>query len=699
MGFNIITEKPFWYIIFCIALGVGISIILYRKDRTLSEVHPWIKRTLAILRAIVITFIAFLLLTPLLKSISHEKEKPIVIIAQDNSSSIVTNKDSAFYRKEYAAKLNALIDELGKKYDIKTLNWGDHVSDKIDYSYNEKQTDFSDLMSEINVQYSNRNVGAIVIASDGLYNRGSNPVYASASLKVPVYTIALGDSSIQRDLFISKVNFNKTAYLGNTFPIEVSLTARQLSGAATTLTVSLDSLSLFTRNISISGNQFTQTIPVYLEAKTKGIHHYKISLAPVSGEMTTVNNVKDIFVEVLESKQKILIVANAPHPDLAAFKNAIESNENYEVKTVMADKFDPARAGLNEYNLIIVHELPSRDKVAADVLSKISSAKIPTLYVLGAQTSETAFNAQSAGLEIDGSLNKTNDVVPALSPDFSLFTVSDETRATMQQFPPLLCPFGDYREKANVYVMLKQQIGSVVSNKPMLMFNESSDRKIGVLAGEGIWRWRLSDFQLKGNFNASNEIITKTIQYLATRENKSHFRVISKNNFAENEPITFDAEVYNDNYEMVNTPDVTISITNADKKSFPFTFSKTEKSYSLNAGFFPSGTYHYKATAKLGDKIYNSDGEFSVSALQVEQSETVADHQLMYALAHKNGGEMYYPNQLDQLAKALEARDDIKTVSYTHIKMQDLVNMKWVFFLLLLLLSAEWFLRKRNGAY
>src|ERR1051325_10952468 len=147
MGFNIITEKPFLYIIFCIALGVGISFILYRKDRTLNDLHPWIKRTLATLRAIVITFIAFLLLTPLLKSISREKEKPIVIVAQDNSSSIVTNKDSAFYTKEYPAKLNALIEELGKKYDVKTLNWGDHVADKIDYSYSEKQTDFSDLMN------------------------------------------------------------------------------------------------------------------------------------------------------------------------------------------------------------------------------------------------------------------------------------------------------------------------------------------------------------------------------------------------------------------------------------------------------------------------------------------------------------------------------------------------------------------------
>jgi len=163
--------------------------------------------------------------------------------------------------------------------------------------------------------------------------------------------------------------------------------------------------------------------------------------------------------------------------------------------------------------------------------------------------------------------------------------------------------------------------------------------------------------------------------------------------------VVFDAEVTNDNYELINTPDINITITNSEKKIFPFTFSKTEKAYTLNAGYFPAGNYRYKATVKAGEKIYNSEGEFSVSALQAELNETTADHQLLYALSQKTGGELFYPDQLDQLEKTLEKRDDIKTVSYSHYKLQDLINLKWVFFLLLILLSLEWFLRKRSGAY
>lgn len=162
------------------------------------------------------------------------------------------------------------------------------------------------MFSIINDRYEDRNIGAIVIAGDGLYNRGSSPIYDEEILKVPYFTIALGDTTVQKDLLISKVNYNKTVYLGNSFPIEITIDARRLSGSSTTLTVKQDSSTLFTKQISISGNNFNQLIPVVLDAKKTGIVHYKIELSSVSGEISTANNVRDIYVEVIESKQKFL---------------------------------------------------------------------------------------------------------------------------------------------------------------------------------------------------------------------------------------------------------------------------------------------------------------------------------------------------------------------------------------------------------
>jgi hypothetical protein len=60
---------------------------------------------------------------------------------------------------------------------------------------------------------------------------------------------------------------------------------------------------------------------------------------------------------------------------------------------------------------------------------------------------------------------------------------------------------------------------------------------------------------------------------------------------------------------------------------------------------------------------------------------------------------MIYPADMDKLAEKLMAREDIKTISYTEKKLNDLINLKWIFFIILALISAEWFMRKRNGAY
>lgn len=223
--------------------------------------------------------------------------------------------------------------------------------------------------------------------------------------------------------------------------------------------------------------------------------------------------------------------------------------------------------------------------------------------------------------------------------------------------------------------------------------------RTGILCGEGIWRWKIGDYSLNDNFNVYTEWLLKTIQNLSIKENRTHFRLINKNNFAENELVTFDAEVFNDNYELINTPDVNITLSNRNNKAFPYLFSKTEKGYTLNAGYLPSGQYRYKASVNVGGKLYNASGELSVTALQAEQTETVADHQLLYALAQKSGGEMFYPSQLSELTKKLLAREDIKTITYSHYKLRDLVDWKLIFYLLLGLLTFEWFLRKRSGSY
>ncbi|MCW3084057.1 MAG: hypothetical protein JWP12_1423 [Bacteroidetes bacterium] len=690
---NIVFEYPSWFILFCLLAGAAYAFLLYRKDKKLSEVATWIIRTMAVFRFLAVTLLALLLLSPLLKTINREVEKPVIIVAQDNSESLIAGKDSAFYKKEYKEKLQKLMDQLGDKYEVRAYSFADNVkelSSADSLTFKGKQTDISSLFDEIETRYSNRNVGAVILASDGLYNKGANPVYTSSKIKVPVYTIALGDTTIKKDIILSKVDHNRVAYLGNQFPLEVVVDAKQLKGKTSALTITKGNTSLFSQTINFNSDAYTTTVPVLLDAKEVGLQHYKVKLSALPEEVSTANNAQNLFIDVLDARQKILILADAPNPDVAAIKEALEANLNYEVESYTIDNFDKP---IQKYNLVILHQLPGVRSTASKILAEITAAEIPVWSFSGANA------ILKNDLTLASASPRTNESEPVLEANFPLFTISDQLRQAVKDFPAVLCPFGSATADNNSNVLFYQRIGVVDTKTPMMLFSSIGTAKTAIFTGEGIWRWRLQDFAAHGNHDLFNEFVSKTVQYLSVKVDKSFFRIITKNNFLENEPIEMEGEVYNDSYELINTPEVSIVFTNADNKKFDYTFSKTSNAYRLNSGMLPVGEYKYDAKVKVGEKVYTQHGEFSISALQVELTNTTADHQLLFNLAQKHNGEMVNVNDMEKLSEKLNAREDIKTVSYSEKKLTDVINLKWIFFIVLALISMEWFMRKRNGAY
>jgi hypothetical protein len=693
---ELITELPLWFTIFCVLLGAAYASMLYYRDKSFTDTSGIATGLMAAFRFLAVTFIALLLLSPLIRTTETETEKPIVIIAHDNSESIVVNKDSAYYRNEFPEVLQNLTDRISADYDVRTFSFGDKIQEGLIFDYTDKQTNFSKLFDEINTRFSNRNVGAIIVASDGLVNQGANPLYAPGQTNVPVFTIALGDTTIQKDIVLSGLKYNPTVYLGNNFPVELQINARKCTGCITTLTVTRNDETVSTKNINITNNNYHINLPLFFEAKEKGVQKYRFALSTVPDEISTTNNSKEIYIDVLEGRQKVLILANSPHPDLAAFSQVIDANQNYQATVSLADQFT---GQIKDYSLIILHNLPSVRQKAGSVIQSARDDGIPLLFVIGSQTSISDFNKAQKAISITdvGSL-AANEVQAALAPEFSLFSLADQTIRYIPELPPLISPFSTYQQGSNSSVFFYQQVGIVRTNNPLVSFMQDGQR-IGVIAGEGMWRWRLRDFADHENHDITNEIITKTVQYMSVKDDRSRFRIITRNNYLENEQVQFFSELYNQSYELVNNPEIGITITGSDDKTYPFTFSRTERAYALNAGYFASGDYRYTATARFQDQTLTASGRFTVSPLQVETNETVADHQVLYAMAEKYDGEMFYPSETGRLPDLLQQREDIKPVVFTQNKLRDIINLKWVFFLLLLLISTEWFMRKRSGAY
>ncbi|MCH8903637.1 MAG: VWA domain-containing protein [Bacteroidetes bacterium] len=716
------TELPIWFALLCALLGATYAFVLYRQDKTLPESFSSGKYLIAIMafmRFATVSVIAFLLLSPLLKTIFKKYDTPIIIIAQDNSESIRMGTRGAQSAEDSAAlaryndDLSSLIEDLSDKYTVKTYSFGEKITEEISFNYDDKLTNISNLMDEIYNQYTNQYVGAIIIASDGIYNQGQNPLYVNQNLKVPIYTVALGDTTPKKDLILRKVHHNQIVYLGNRFSIHADIQALNCKDQESELLVTKinkneSNTRLFSLPLGFEVDNMINSIPIILEADETGIHHYRIELLPLEDEFTTENNIQDIFIEVLDNKEKILVLANSPHPDISGIQTALANNENYEISvklTTTQSAFNrEVTDEVQQYSLIILHQLPSRTIKIIRLKEKIEEHNIPLLFIIGAQTHIPTFNTSQDLFQVFAGAAPFNEAQPELVEDFTLFTLAENTFSTLQKFPPLKVPYGEYKVAANTNTLIYQKIGAIKTDYPLLIFNQGARNKIGVLCGEGIWRWRLYDYAQNNNQDVTNELISKIIQYLSVKEDKRKFRVsLEDNSFYENEFINFDAELYNDSYELINEPDITLKIINEDGKTFPFTFSKTNTAYNLNAWTFPVGTYEYVAKVEFGQNSSHSakfnefTGQFIVSPLRIEAIQTIADHQLLYALSEMNDGKLFYPNELDALNQYLRGREDIKPISRIEYKNKSLINLKIIFFMILFLFTVEWFLRKWAG--
>ena len=561
-------------------------------------------------------------------------------------------------------------------------------------------SNISELLKNLYDLYSNQNLGAVILASDGIYNEGSNPIYAGTKLAAPIYSIALGDTTSKKDLVLKRVFHNKIAYLGDKFSIQVDIAAKNCSGSNTNLNISKIENGKSNRikqiPIAINKNDFFNTQEIIIDADKSGVQRFRISLNTVQGEVTTANNSKDIFIDVLDARQKILIVANSPHPDIAAIKQGISKNKNYEVTTTYASNL---KVNVASYDFVILHQLPSLTHDASGIMQALYDKDIPRLYIVGSQTNLSKFSKIQPLIKISGDGRNTDDVQAGLAPVFSLFTISDELKNELPKFSPMLAPFGEFKETANAEILLYQKIGKIATKKPLLLFGEQNNIKMGVLCAEGIWKWRLFDFLQHQNHDIFDEIIGKSITYLALKEDKRKFRIsMDKNIFNENEKIVFDAELYNQSYELINDPDASLTITNSSGKDFNFTFNKKGNAYTLNAGFFPVGNYTYRGTVNNSGEQLTYSGQFSVQPIQLEIFETTADHGVLQLLSEKYGGSLVYPNNINTIATNLQ-ENPIKPVQYNTSKTRSIINVRWIFFLLLGLMILEWFIRRYFGGY
>lgn len=686
---RLIFESSPAFIILCIALGVGYAWVLYRSK------HTWgapVNRILFVVRAIAVAVAAFLLIGPILKLTTNQFEKPAVVFLVDNSQSVsevlgqakqdelntnITTQATALEGSGYQVEVRGLEGD-----DVKTVS---------------QTSDIHGALRSVTADYEGKNLAGIVLVSDGVYNSGPSPLYTT--LRIPVYTIGIGDTTQRVDLALRNVAFNKIAYQGNRFPVRAEVLVKGLINQDIRATISMGGKVIATQNKN-SGTRGLIDFDFLIDANEKGIQRLDVAIDPIKQEVNQKNNRTAVYVEVIEGKKKILVISPSPHPDIKAIRAAIEKNSNYEFRLHMPGVKEEDQAVLQDgkADLVIFSQALDAEGKTLPLIQKFMKSKAGLLFMVGGKTNLRQFANINIPLTFEN-VGQKDEVIPNFNTQFRDFAFSDDLAGKFSRYPPVTVPFGKFTYPSDAAILLYQRIGSVSTNRPLLLSWTGTDNRIAVLLGEGIWKWRLNEYAETEKSEAFDEVFSKLIQYLSTADDKRRFRSFPiQNEFSDSEPVTFESQLYNDLFEPIYGNTVQIDLRDESGKVTPYSYTTSLSGSRYRIGGLKEGIYRYTASTQLATGKEQVSGEFLVTAQNIESQNLTADFGLLKKLAAESGGKFYEEKDAATLQTDLTSLQ-AKTLIHSEDSFHPMINLKAVFFLLLFLLSLEWFTRKFFGSY
>lgn len=690
-----------WFVGICLIVGALYAVLLYIRGKSFVN-KSWGKRinySLTALRFLLVTLLCLLLVGPFIRQIKNTVESPLVVLAVDNSASLAAIEDSTRLEtfKQGLEEAARTIRDLDYEVEFRTLDASSEALDTV--RFNHQSSDLNGMLADIASDYEGRNLASVVLFSDGIYNQGISPTYTS--YRFLINTVGLGDTIPKRDINLKNLYYNKITYQGNKFPIVAEVLNTGFAGQNVTVRITKQGQVLASQQVKLASERELNRVEFLLDAQKEGMQHYVVEIEPLEEEFTIQNNTGHAYIDVIEGKEKILLVASAPHPDIKAIRSAIEVNQNYELQTYIPglDAISKQQQLEARYDLVIFHQLPENSASSLDLLREFQAKSDAYWYIVGNQTYLPRFNQENPVVSVISINNDLDEVGAVYNNAFNLFKIDSDRRSIIEEYLPITVPFGNIEPKGSNEVLLYQKVGNVETSKPLMVLRESDGKKAAVFLGEGFWRWRMQEYARHEKTEAFDDLVGKMVQYLSAKEDKRKFKVYPiSDKFEDTQPVVFETELYNDIYEEVYGQPVSLTITAEDGTQRKFNYTTNENNTQYRVSNLPEGVYQYQASTTINQQQFTSAGEFTIERLQIENLNLTANHQLLRQLSEETGGQFFTPSQIDQIAETT-TQQKAKSRIYTSEAYLPIINLKWIFFLLLLLVSLEWGIRKYMGSY
>lgn len=724
LNFDTSIEGSYWVLILLALIAFFFSFFIYKE--TTPPVSKTLRNILLTLRFLAIFGILTLFFHPVINIQDTFVQKPDMAILIDKSKSLQiedNGKKRTVDVQEFLKQYDW--DDLENRFNLHFMPFSTEIDTNFSHAeldsmkFDGEGTDISRALDLSKKYLLNEYFTSAILISDGNYNTGENPEFFAQRYGIPIHTVGIGDPNTKKDVVLQRISTNEIVYTNNRVPIDIIIKQEGFEGNRVDLLLKEDGDVIDRQLISLGSAGQEQVHRLHFTPQEPGFHEYRVEIPTLQGEFTAQNNFRSIFVKVLESKIKIIMIAGEPSLDLKYIQRALQTDENIELSTITQKKGGGfyGDTSLNEvlredYNLIIFLGFPRwpiPTTLVDYLLDNLNPKKKPLFFIEGPNLHLASLKQFDSALafQLNASPKSVKEVVvdPTIVGENTPITLISENRGENRNMwnnlPPIMTFLNNFDKKSESEALLTIEPSmsklpeTAASRKPILLTRQVGGQKSLAMLGYGFWRWDLLMWGAGKTNDLLLRFLQRSVRWLITREEVKQVKIATdKLVYRSGEQVYVQGQVYTQEYQTVDNALVKLSVKYLDEiKEYilePIGNGKYESQFRI----FQGGDYDFWAEANRGDQFFGADsGKFSVGEFEIEYQQTQMNEPLLRRISQVSGGSFFTSDNSQELAVNLNAEGRTRT----RTREINLWNEWLSLFIPILLLAIEWTIRRRRG--
>ena len=742
-GFDV-RPGPLLLVLIVLLAAVFVYFIYLRPRVRLSKRTT---ATLIALRVALLTILVTLLLRPVVVVSSVIPRSSYVAILVDDSVSMKlrdmpdgNTRIDTVKQSLLANGTNSFLNRLDAKFKTSLYGFAGALSrlkGANDLFAEGRTSDLAGALDETIKRSSGMPLSAVVLATDGASNVPRDFAATLRELRardIPVFTVGVGNTARPMDAELTRINMPRRVLVGSRVNIETYVGLSSYQATKVLIAVREDGRAIKTEETNLRGND-TQAVNLEITPTTPGIHRYTVEITPLDGELTVENNKQDALVEVISGPLRLLHVEGEPRWELGKIRESLALNEKNIVLVSLQ------RTGENKFyrqGIASQNELATGFPVTEEELFAYDGLVIGSVeagfFTADQLRSIEAFVARRGGgllaiggrLAFDGGKYKgttIDDLLPVTltggpTDDATSFApvykplltgagqshpitrLQDDRGANQKawnELPPISVSqvLANVKPGASVLLEARRVEGSGSQTAPLLVQQRYGRGQTLALTASDTWRWRM---RMDSKNNAHETFWRQMLRYVVSGTPRQIEIGAERDVYAMDDTINIVADVRDKRFNPVSDANAIARVTKPSGTivDVPLTFT-TLNSVNTYAGQFKAdelGEHRIELTGtSAGLGTLSAKSSVLVSDLNREYYSAAQNSDLLKRIAAETGGKYFTPAEAESLLDDLVYRQ----TPYSERVTKDLWDMPVNFMLIVGLLSAEWFLRKREG--